>query len=386
MSFQTIRKAVVYLSLLALPLLIFMAQRGEKQGGIERPLMMFGVGFFGVVLLTSIVKWMAVRFGVLDRPDPRKIHAVPIPLLGGLAVFVAFFGAHLVHMDFTMKTKGLFYGATLILIVGLLDDVLHGLSDKIRLIAQVAATAIVIHYGIVLDFFPHTSWGHIISIILTLVWIVGITNAVNFMDGMDGLCSGMGAVSAGIFFIIAYQTNQPYLGFVSACLCGACAGFLVHNFKPASIFLGDAGSTTIGFILACLGLKGSWSAGNPFISFTVPVLVLGVPIFDMIYTSIERFWSGKVHSVGELLRYAGKDHFHHRLVNHGFNRWQTILFLYFLSITLGLSAVVITRTGSMIHVFLLLLQTVCVFLIITFLMVVYRENNDKAADGSPGPE
>lgn len=294
-------------------------------------------------------------------------------------MFIAYFAAKAVRPEFSREMIGILIGGWVILVVGIVDDVVRGgIPAKLRFLAHAAAAGVAIYFGVKLDFFPFTPWGRIISIVLSVFWIVGIINAINFLDGMDGLAAGLAAVASGSFFIIGYRLNDPYLGFVSVALCGASIGFLLHNFKPAAIFLGDNGATFIGYTLACLGLMGEWSGGNPFISFSVPIMVLGIPIFDMIYTTAERFASGKVRTFGQWLAYTGRDHFHHRLADHGFLDYQAVLFIYFINLTLGLVAAVIATTTSEITLGLLLAQGVCIFLIITILMYFSRKTDNGA--------
>jgi UDP-GlcNAc:undecaprenyl-phosphate/decaprenyl-phosphate GlcNAc-1-phosphate transferase len=363
-----LRKALVPISPVAILILLLpFASRLSHKGGIYLHLHLFATAFFIAVLVTPLVRLAAIRFGALDKPDPRKIHKTPTALFGGIAVFIAFFASHFVHFEFNKEMIGIFVGGLLLLIVGAVDDKTGGIPARFRLFSQIVASGIAIYFGVVLDFYPYMLWGKIISIIVSVIWIVGITNAFNFLDGMDGLATGLTSVTSGIFFIISYRLNNPYLGFISISLCGASLGFLLHNFKPAKIFLGDAGSTFLGFTLACFGLMGDWSNGDPFVSFSVPVMVLGIPIFDMIFTTIERFASGKVHNLREWLAYTGKDHFHHRLSDHGFKDAEVVFFIYFINLTLGLSAVVIAVCSTE-NMVILLAQSLCVFLIITILM------------------
>lgn len=368
MSITIVRNILVGLSPLTLALMFYLTKNEKFNGGIFRHMVIFGIAVSGSILLTPIVRKFAFAIDALDHPDPRKIHAKPTALIGGLAVFISFLSACYVNGEISVKMKGILISGAIILIVGFIDDLKKGgLPSKVRLLSQIIATAILIHYGVVLRLFTHLPWGSGLSIFLTFIWVIGITNAMNFLDGMDGLASGIAAIAAGTFFIISYQLNSPYLGFISIALSGSCVGFLVHNSKPATVFLGDTGSTTIGFTLAALGILGNWSNGNPLISFSVPVIVLGIPIFDMTYTTIDRFYLGKVRSLGEWFSYTGKDHFHHSLSNIGMAQQHVVLFIYLVGITLGLSAVVIT-TGSMQHMMLLLVQAACIFLIIAILM------------------
>ncbi len=360
---------LVLVSPFALGGFVYLSTLEGLRGGYEKYLFLLAISFFGAVFVTPLVRAFAFKVEALDVPDAkRKTHRAPTALLGGVGVYVVFVGTCFLMTVVSREMKGIFLASALILAVGVTDDVFGGLSSKIRLGVQLLATVIVISFGVHLDFYPHTVWGRALSCVLTVVWIVGLTNSMNYLDGMDGLATGLAAISAGMFLIISYSTNRASVSFVSAALCGACAGFLVHNFRPAAIFLGDAGSTTLGFLLACIGVIGDWSNGNPIVSFGVPVIVLGIPIFDMVYTTVERVATGKVSSVGEWLSYAGKDHFHHRILGIGLEVQHAVLFIYFVQITLGISAVVIARS-DMVRMLLLLCQAAFMFMIITVLMV-----------------
>jgi len=317
----------------------------------------------------------------LYNPGARKIHKFPTPLLGGAAVFGAFFLSHVFQMDFTREMTGLFIAGFLMLAVGTIDDVKGGLPSSARLLAQVAASFIVIAFGMRLNLMSHTWWGPPLSIALTVFWLVGITNAINFLDGVDGLASGLSAATSAIFFILAYRLNDPYLAFITVTLCGASLGFLIFNFKPARIFLGDGGAGFIGFTLAAFGVMGNWSGGNPIVSFSIPIIVLGVPIFDMIYTTVERLVTGKARGLKQLLEYTGRDHLHHRLAGLGFNDIQTVLFICLVTLALGFGASVIPNAPKMTTVYLMMAQAVCVFVIITLLMLYGTRKNGNGNGG-----
>jgi UDP-GlcNAc:undecaprenyl-phosphate/decaprenyl-phosphate GlcNAc-1-phosphate transferase len=386
-----LRRIAVPISLVGLAALIVPFFMGIETTGIKKQMQIFGLALFGSALITPAMEWFSHRIGALDHPDPRKKHAAATPILGGVAVFIAYFGAKAAHLEFTRQMMGILLGGLLILLVGVIDDVRRGgVPAKIRMLAHIAAAVVAIYFNVCLSLYPHSLCGQVLSIVLTIVWIVGIINAINFLDGMDGLAAGLAAISSGAFFIIAYRLNNPYLGFVSVALCGATIGFLVHNFKPARIFLGDSGATFIGYTLACLGVMGAWSKGNPFVSFSVPIMVLGVPIFDMIYTTVERFASGKVRTVSHWLAYTGRDHFHHRLSDIGFPDHQAVLFLYFLNLILALGAAVIATSFSNVNVALMLLQAACSLLVVVILMRFGGRSggnhSNGASSGANNPE
>ncbi|HCC47565.1 MAG TPA: hypothetical protein DEQ38_05540, partial [Elusimicrobia bacterium] len=288
-----------------------------------------------------------------------------------MAIYLAFMAALLRNQQFSREILGIMLGGTIIFVLGFLDD-WKGLSARTRLFWQTAAALVVTFFGLRLSFPLSLPFGQVLSVLLSVVWLVGIINAFNFMDGIDGLASTMGAVCALLFLGIGWNSNQFPLSFISAALAGACVGFLRMNWRPAKIFLGDSGSTFIGFILGCLALYGSWATDNPAVAFSTPLLVLGIPIFDIIYTTVSRIRNGSVAGVKEWLEYTGKDHFHHRLMKLGLDVPQTVGFIMLLNVCLGLGAWTIRHTASTAGTWLLLAQSVLIFLIVIVLMLLGR--------------
>ncbi len=333
---------------------------------------LFLIAMSAVFLLAPASAWLAARIGAIDYPSERKVHTRPVPRIGGLAVYLAFMAALLRNQQFSREVYGIMLGGTVIFVLGFFDD-WKGLSARTRLFWQTVAALAVTFFGLHLSFPLKMPLGQALSAALSVVWLVGIVNAFNFMDGIDGLASAMGAVCALLFLGIGWNSSQYPLAFVSAALAGACAGFLRMNWQPARIFLGDSGSTFIGFILGCLALYGSWATDNPAVAFSTPLLVLGIPIFDIIYTTVSRVRNGSVGSVREWLEYAGKDHFHHRLMKLGLSVPQTVGFVVLLNICLGLGAWTIRHTASTAGTWLLLAQSVLIFLIVVVLMLLGRE-------------
>lgn len=336
---------------------------------------LFLISMSAVFLLAPASAWLAVRIGAIDQPSERKVHSAPVPRIGGLAVYLAFMAALLRNLQFTREVAGIMLGGTIIFVLGFFDD-WKGLSARTRLFWQAAAALVVTGFGLHLSFPLNLPFGYPLSVALSVVWLVGIVNAFNFMDGIDGLASTMGAVCALLFLGIGWNTSQFPLGFVSAALAGACVGFLRMNWRPAQIFLGDSGSTFIGFILGCLALFGSWANDNPFVAFSTPLLVLGIPIFDIIYTTVSRIRNGSVGSVREWLEYTGKDHFHHRLLKLGFTVEQAVGFVVLLNVCLGLGAWAARHSDSLAGIAMLLLQSVLILLVVVALMLVGRERTD----------
>ena len=320
--------------------------------------------------LTPVFRYLAVRWGILDDPDARKIHKRATPLLGGAAVFIAFCTGILINGVYSTELFAILTASSIVFITGLIDD-FRELPASLKLSAQVLSTLLVICFGIVLRVLP-TGLGifaQVFNIILTFLWVVGITNAMNFFDGMDGLATGLGAILSLFLGIVAFQTAQPFLGWIAVAMMGSCLGFLPYNFRSkrsASIFLGDGGSTFIGFLLACLAVYGDWSENNPIVALASPVLIFWILIFDMVHITVDRIITGKVLNFKEWIEYVGKDHLHHRLYSVLGGPKKTVLFIYFLSLALGISAVVL-RNARTVDALVLLLQALLIVLLMTIL-------------------
>ncbi|MBN1273898.1 MAG: undecaprenyl/decaprenyl-phosphate alpha-N-acetylglucosaminyl 1-phosphate transferase [Candidatus Aminicenantes bacterium] len=343
---------------------IYFFLSGEKL----RWLYLFLFAFLITFLLTPLMRYIATRLKVLDIPEKRKIHKNPIPLLGGSAIYLSYISVIFLNFSFSIELKGIVIGGTIVFLTGLIDDIKGGIPASWKLLAQTGAFLTLVLCGVKLSFLPNTWWGNAGEIILTFIWVVGITNAVNFFDGMDGLATGLAAIGSLSFFLVAFITGQTYLGYLTIALAGSCLGFLEFNFKPATIFLGDAGSTFLGFTLAGIAVMGGWAENNPKVALSLPILLLSVFIFDMIYITVARVWDGRVRSFKEWIEYTGKDHLHHRLVSLGFSEIQAVLFIYLIAIGLGLSGVNL-KAGSDLRIYLELAQGFFIFVVIVILMV-----------------
>jgi UDP-GlcNAc:undecaprenyl-phosphate GlcNAc-1-phosphate transferase len=295
--------------------------------------------------LTVPVRHFALRVGMVDRPGPRKVHAVPIPLLGGLAIYSGVTLAILfaIHGAALSQVVGIFAGATLVAAVGFLDDrgLLH---HQIKLfLAMPAAAGILLVSGIRADVFSIV-WpgraGWWCDTAVTLIWVVGITASFSILDHMDGLCAGVAATASLFFAIFALHNGQWLVGTMAAAVMGAAIGFLRWNFSPAKIFMGDGGAMFLGFLMATLALKLR-PEGQPPATWIVPLLILGVPIFDTTLVSISRSRRG-------LLPFTtpGKDHTAHRLSNLGLHQRGAVLMLYGLGLIFGVAALVLSRLAS----------------------------------------
>ncbi len=328
------------------------------------------VAFFATPLVRAFARWR----GVLDLPTERKVHRVPTPLLGGAAVYGAFAVTVLANFDFSRPLKGVAVGGTIVLAIGILDDVLN-IPAWLKLLGQVGAASAAMAYGVILDsvpsWVPGSPW---LDVLLTVLWFLTVTNALQFLDGMDGLAAGLGIIAAVFFSVVSLQTGQRYLMFLAAALFGACLGFLPYNFRPggATVFLGDSGASFIGFTLAGLAAMGAWADNNPVVSLLTPTLILGVPLFDIGFVGIARIVTGRVHSLHEWLAYTGKDHMHHRFATLGLTKTQSVLLIFFIASTLGLSAILL-KDAAPHEAVLVLIQAACILAIVAVLEGVGRE-------------
>lgn len=324
--------------------------------------------FLGAGAMTPLMVHLGHQWGLVDHPSDRKIHVHPTPRLGGVAVYLGFLGSVLLNSILPDWMIATLVAGSLLLIVGVVDDVWE-LPASSKLVAQLVAAGIVIATGKVLTLFPSGPIGDVANILLTLLWIVGITNAFNFFDGMDGLATGLAILIAGFMGAVAFETNQPGLGWLAIAIIGAGLGFLPYNFrgrKPAVVFLGDGGATFLGFTLACLAVKGNWADSSPIVSFSNPLLIFGVLIYDMIHITVERVATGKVRSMKEWLDYVGKDHLHHRLERALGSRQASVAMIFLMTICLGLAALAL-RHAETAEALLLLVQACLIVAMITIL-------------------
>ena len=301
-------------------------------------------------LFTPLVKLLAKKVGAMDVPkDNRRMHDHPIPRMGGLAIFIGFLLSALIFTrEIDQGLKSILLGAIVIVILGVFDD-RRALGAKLKLAVQLVAAAVVVFYGdLRIDRITNPFGGSLYSYWdlgvfaypLTIIWIVAITNAVNFIDGLDGLACGVSCISSLNLLVIALLVSDAKVAILMAALTGACLGFVPYNFNPAKIFMGDTGSTFLGFMLATVSIQGLFKAYTA-ISFIVPFLLLGLPIFDICFAVIRRIASGR--SPME----ADRGHFHHRLIDMGFSQKQSVAIAYVLTGILGLAAVLLTVSGAM---------------------------------------
>jgi len=323
-------------------------------------------------IITPGMKYFAKKFGIFDKNNKEGVKANSVPLLGGAAVFFSVLLVLSLFQPWTKELKTILLAGSLIFIIGTIDDI-RRLSSSVRLLGQVIAVTILFSGGLTISFFSPLLSGKVLAYFFTLLWVIGITNAMNFLDGADGLASGIAAISSFFFFLIPLHLGQNKVCFLAIVVAGCCVGFLFHNFKPAKIYLGDGGSTFLGFMLASIALYGKWSAKGYAVALGVPLLILGVLVFDMIYITISRVKNNQVHSLREWLDYTGHDHFHHRLMNLGFKEEHAVMFIYIINFILGISALALEKSQLPYVVVILSFQAGLFFISIIMLMLVGRQ-------------
>ena len=286
------------------------------------------VGFFLALVVawavTPVAGELARRLGAMDEPEARKIHAVPTPRMGGVAIFFGIIIPSLLLLTNEGALRGVLVGASLITLVGVLDDV-RGLRPLLKLGLQVGVAVILVLYGVRVETLTIPGVGILVlgwvGIPFTILWVVTLMNIVNFIDGMDGLAAGVCAISSVTFAIIAVSLGRYDMGILAAVVAGSTLGFLRHNFHPATIFMGDSGSLLLGFLLAAITLQG-FLKGVATVALVIPLLVLGIPIFDTGFAILRRVKNRRP------IYLADRGHLHHRFANLGYSQRQTVAVIY----------------------------------------------------------
>lgn len=305
----------------------------------------------GVALLvTPGVIFLAKKTGAMDAPDARKVHKRPVPRIGGLGIYLAFLASMLVVLSYvpidsevSFELEGLMVGGTLIVALGLVDDYTN-LPAKVKLVGQIVAAAVlVIGFDVRIDFITDPFGDYLflewLAIPATLFWIVGLTNTVNLIDGLDGLAAGVATIASVTIFLVALQQGIMFVAVFTAAIAGAALGFLYYNFNPARIFMGDSGSMFLGYMLAGISVIGAVKSAAT-IALIVPILALGLPILDTTFAIVRRYRGGVP------IFKPDKGHLHHRLLDLGFTQRQAVLLMYVISALLGLSAVALTEVSG----------------------------------------
>ena len=290
-----------------------------------------------VIAITPLARWLAPRMGLMDAPSARKIHTQPVPRIGGVAIYLGVLVAALVLGDqYNFAQFGtILIGATGMSFMGLIDD-RWTLRPLVKLIGQALMALLLYASGVYVALFGH--WA--LNLLTTVLWVCYITNAVNLLDNMDGLAGGVSGIAALYFALMCFFSGQYLVGTLAIAVFGACLGFLFYNLNPASIFMGDSGALFLGFVLAAIGIKLRFPDNVTFVTWMVPVLVLGLPIFDTALVTVSR--------LRRRLNPAttpGRDHVSHRLAAAGMTRREAVLTLYVVAFILGIAAIFVTQAS-----------------------------------------
>lgn len=312
------------------------------------------VSFVASILLTPLVRKLAFRIGAVDRPNYRKVHVSVMPRIGGLAIIGGFLVGYLVLTPDDEHATGILIGAVIIVITGFLDDMLE-ITAKAKITGQLAAAIVVVTWGGLQIEFINLPFGGIIefgflSIPVTILWIVGITNAINLLDGLDGLAAGVSTIALISLSVMAMLMGDMFVVATTAILAASSLGFLFYNFYPAKIFMGDTGALFLGFMISVLALLGFKNV--TFISLVIPVIMLGVPISDTFFTIVRRI------RMKQPISKPDKSHLHHSLLNAGFSHRQSVLIIYALAALFGVGAILFSQAtpwGGLLLIIIILL-------------------------------
>ena len=292
--------------------------------------------------ITFPIKKLAWKWHVLDHPEQRKLHEIVTPRMGGLAIFIgAALGAAYLRPDH-IHFPAIAIGAFLIVLTGLLDD-RYNIRPVIKLSGQLSAAIVLVISGLVIDKITLPFFGLIdlgfLAIPITIIWIVGITNAINLIDGLDGLATGVSTIALTVFFIMSLVDLRIVAAYLSIILIGANLGFLYHNFYPAKIYMGDSGSNFLGYMIAVISILGLFK-NIALLGFVIPVIILAVPIMDTLFAIIRRL----VHK--QHIMQPDNKHIHYQLVRAGLTHKQSVLVMYAFSALFGVLAIALARAST----------------------------------------
>ncbi|MBR6708529.1 MAG: undecaprenyl/decaprenyl-phosphate alpha-N-acetylglucosaminyl 1-phosphate transferase [Clostridia bacterium] len=288
---------------------------------------------------TPLIRVLAYQLGAVDVPrDNRRMHRIPIPRMGGVAIYLAFTITTLAFGDFSSSLIAIWFGGTILVVLGIFDDIFN-LNAWFKLIVQILAALIPVLQGVDIDFinfggtmYPLGAW----SIPITVLWIVGLTNAINFIDGLDGLACGISTICSTALTVVTLLMSGGQAAVLTAVLAGACLGFLPYNSHPAKIFMGDAGALFLGYTLSVLSVNGVFKT-HAVLAFLIPMSVFGLPLFDTAFAVVRRL----LHKQSPF--HADRGHIHHRLIDAGFGHRRSVTILYAVCGILGIAAVMLTR-------------------------------------------
>jgi len=355
---------------LALSLGIALVIPWQVSGLLTHGMTLFAASMLLTFAMMPMLIRLAIKIDALDYPDARRVHAIPTPRIGGLAVLCAVNITLLFNFNYSLEFKGVCISALIVGLLSLWDD-LKELSASIKLAGQLLAIAVLIYCDVVIQFAPDVWWGDAIEYAVTALWMLGITNAFNFLDGINGLASSLATVTCLLMGMLAWHSDQIYMLFLCLAVAGGSAGFLPDNARyntQARSFLGDVGSTYLGWMMAAIAIMGDWSDDGAIKAYAAPLLIFSVMIFDMIYTTVARFHRGDVHNFREWIEFVGKDHLHHRLMYLGCTQAQAVVLIVSFSLLMGLAALALVKS-PMITVVLLLAQAVVFYMMLSFLMI-----------------
>ncbi|MFB5661016.1 glycosyltransferase family 4 protein [Alteribacillus sp. HJP-4] len=310
------------------------------------------------LFLTPLIKKLAFRIGATDQPNHRKVHNGAMARLGGLSIYASFLAGLLILQPESSFMPYIVTAGTIIILTGFLDDMIE-LSAKWKLLGQIAAAVIVIFGGVQVEFINLPFDGRLelgwLSIPITLLWIIGITNAINLIDGLDGLAAGVSSIVLATISVLAIIQGDIFIVALGIALLGGTLGFLVHNFNPAKIFMGDTGALFLGFMISVISLLGFKNV--TIFSLVVPVIILAVPISDTFFAIIRRVVNKQPLSAPD------KSHLHHCLLRLGYSHKQTVLIIYTFSAFFGLSAVIFTMSTLWVSLFIMMLLLIGIELV-----------------------
>ena len=304
----------------------------------------FTVGLLVCYMITPSVMRLASKLGAIDQPDVRKVHKVPVPRMGGLAIYAGFIVAVLASMHVNREIAGLLLGGTFIVILGILDDI-YQLPARVKLLGQIIAASVLVLFDIRIEWLTYPGSGGYfymdnLSIPITIIWVVSMTNALNLIDGLDGLAAGVSIIASLTVCIVAIQNSFYPVAIMTAALSGATFAFMRYNFNPASIFMGDTGSMFLGYMLASISVLGVVKSAAAIALF-VPTIALGLPIIDTCFAIFRRYSNGKP------IFKPDKGHLHHRLLALGMSQRQAVMLMYMITIALSASALLFTGSNRL---------------------------------------
>ncbi len=337
--------------------------------------------FFLLLVIMPVVIYFLKRFNILDIPNKRKIHTTPIPRMGGIAIYIAFAGSVMIMAPHDVKWQGIVLGAGIALLIGCVDDI-WGVHAVVKLASLFALTLLIWRFGIIADLpfdkllgIQQGALTTSCNLIVTMLWITGVCSAINALDHLDGLATTVSLIAASAYFAVSIQSHQYAWAIISLALIGSLAGFLCFNFHPAKVFMGDSGSFFLGFSLAAIGIMGGWSP-NPIKAVVIPIAILSIPIFDLLFVILIRKFNGTTNSIIESIKYCGKDHIGHRLNNLGFSQPVSVLIVSLVAITVSISALTIRHTLFW-ESLLLLIQIFMIYVILVVFMRIAMLNTIK---------